>query len=64
VGRPTLAPVPRRRAGHAGNFPGVSANLAMYLDRGFTVVVLCNQSSGIGAPGLTAKIDEFLMRLR
>jgi CubicO group peptidase (beta-lactamase class C family) len=31
-----------RVVGHGGGFPGISASLKMYLDRGYTVVVLAN----------------------
>jgi len=33
-------------AGHSGQFPGISSNLEMYLDAGYTVVVLSNYDPG------------------
>jgi CubicO group peptidase (beta-lactamase class C family) len=32
----------KRITGHGGGFPGISAQLDMYLDQGYTVAVLCN----------------------
>jgi hypothetical protein len=31
-----------RIAGHGGGFPGINSDLAMYLDRGYTVAVMSN----------------------
>ncbi len=36
------AMAPNREVGHGGTFPGNSAQLAMFLDSGYTVVALCN----------------------
>jgi len=35
-----------RQVGHSGGFPGISANLAMFLDSGYTVAVLSNYDNG------------------
>jgi len=51
------------RVGHGGSFPGISANLEIHVDSGWTVVVLCNLTGGIGAGDVTNKINEWLVRL-
>ncbi|MGQ0643685.1 MAG: serine hydrolase [Gemmatimonadaceae bacterium] len=35
-----------RIVGHSGGFPGISANLDMFLQRGYTVMVLSNYGGG------------------
>jgi CubicO group peptidase (beta-lactamase class C family) len=54
-------PAPDRIVGHSGGFPGISAKLSMYLDRGYSVVVLSNTDSG--APLIADKIRELLDRV-
>ncbi len=49
-----------RIVGHGGGAPGINANLDMYLDDGYTVVVMANYD---GAAGTVArKIEELLAR--
>jgi CubicO group peptidase (beta-lactamase class C family) len=36
----------QRIVGHSGGFPGISTQLDMYLDSGYTVVVMCNDDDG------------------
>ncbi len=50
-----------RQVGHSGGFPGLSANLAMYLDKGYVVCVLSN--TDMGAEPLVQRIGEWLARL-
>lgn len=50
-----------RIAGHSGGFAGVSARFDMYLDAGYTVVVLCNYDQAAEAVG--DKLAELLARL-
>lgn len=47
-----------RIAGHGGGFPGISTNLDMYLDSGYTAVVLSNCDRG--AHVINTKIRELL----
>ena len=35
-----------RVVGHSGGFPGISSNLSMFLDSGYTLAVLSNQDAG------------------
>ena len=48
----------RRIVGHSGGFPGISSNLDMFLDGGYTAVVLSNY--GGGSPPVTEKIRELV----
>ena len=50
-----------RIVGHSGGFVGINSNLDMYLDSGYTVVVLSNYSGGSQA--VNQKIRELLLRL-
>jgi CubicO group peptidase (beta-lactamase class C family) len=50
-----------KRVGHGGGFPGISAQLDIYLDSGYTAVVLSNLDRGSLA--VREKIREVLMRL-
>ncbi|HEX8354169.1 MAG TPA: hypothetical protein VF611_14775, partial [Pyrinomonadaceae bacterium] len=45
-------------AGHSGGFEGISANLAMFLDSGYTGVVLSNYGSA--ADRAVVKIQQLL----
>ena len=47
-----------RRVGHSGGFPGISGDLAMYLDEGWTVAVLSN--TGGGAPMVSNKARQLI----
>jgi hypothetical protein len=38
-----------RIVGHSGGFTGINAKLGMYLDSGYTVIILSNYSRGIFA---------------
>jgi CubicO group peptidase (beta-lactamase class C family) len=49
-----------RIVGHSGGFPGISANLDMYLDNGYTVVVLSNMDQG--AQPVVEKLRRMLAR--
>ncbi|MBU0639384.1 MAG: beta-lactamase family protein [Planctomycetes bacterium] len=51
-----------RIVGHSGGFPGISANLSMYLDTGYTSVVLSNYDRA--AATVTTKIRELHGRLQ
>ena len=51
-----------RRAGHSGGFPGISSVLDIYLDSGWTVVVLSNQDGGM--PPVGQKLREVAARIR
>jgi len=46
--------------GHNGGAPGISANLSMYLESGWTVAVLSNYD--MGASMVADKIDRLLLR--
>ena len=50
-----------RQVGHSGGFPGISANLAMFLDSGYTVAVLSNYDNG--ARTVSDWIEERLKQL-
>jgi CubicO group peptidase (beta-lactamase class C family) len=58
VGRDSLG----RSAGHSGGFSGISSVLDIYLDTGWTVVVLSNTDGGM--PPVAEKLREVAMRLR
>ena len=47
-----------RIVGHSGGFPGINANLDMFLDSGYTSVVMSNYSHG--AQPIASKIKELL----
>ena len=47
-----------RMVGHSGGFTGISAQLAMYLDSGYTLAVLSND--GEGAPPVVLKAREWI----
>jgi CubicO group peptidase (beta-lactamase class C family) len=57
VGRDALG----RTAGHSGGFPGIGSILDMYLDSGWTVVVLTNDGS---MPPVAQKLREVAGRVR
>ena len=48
----------RQIAGHGGGFPGISSNLDMFLEQGYTGVVLSNYSRG--SSEVTEKIRELV----
>lgn len=48
-----------RVLGHGGGFPGVSTQLEMYLDKGYTVVVLTNIDT-LGMPAVVVKVRVLL----
>lgn len=50
----------QRIVGHSGGFPGINSNLDMYLDSGWTVVVLCNYDNG--ASVVSERLKEWLTR--
>ncbi len=49
-----------RIVGHSGGFPGISSNLDMFLDSGFTAVVLSNYDEGSRV--VNAKLKELVSR--
>jgi hypothetical protein len=51
-----------RVAGHGGGFTGISANLDMFLDAGFTAAALSNYDNG--ADHVQEKIEELVVRLQ
>ena len=58
VGRDSLG----RSAGHSGGFSGISSNLDIYLDTGWTVVVLSNVDDGMQP--VAQKLREVAQRIR
>lgn len=50
----------QRIVGHGGGFPGINSNLDMYLDSGWTVVVLCNYDEG--AAVVSERLKDWLTR--
>ncbi len=48
----------KRVIGHSGGFPGISSNLAIFLDSGYTAVVMSNYSGGSGP--VVRKIEDLL----
>lgn len=48
----------QRVVGHSGGFPGISANLDMYLDSGYTVAVMANIDDG--SQPVVAKVRRLL----
>lgn len=51
--------VANRTAGHSGGFPGISSNLTMFLDNGYTSVVMSNYG-GASQP-VSGKIEELVL---
>ena len=51
-----------RIVGHGGGFAGINSNLDMFLDSGYTAVVLSNYDGG--AQSVSGKIQELLAALR
>jgi hypothetical protein len=51
-----------RRVGHSGGFSGISSVLDIYLDSGWTVVVLSNVDGGM--PPVAQKLREVAGRIR
>jgi len=51
-----------RIAGHSGGFTGISSDLDMYLDKGYTVVVMSNYGGASNDP--VQKIRELLSRIK
>jgi CubicO group peptidase (beta-lactamase class C family) len=49
----------RRIVGHSGGFPGISSNLDMFLDSGYTAVVMSNY--GGGSQPVVIKIQELVL---
>ncbi len=49
----------RRIAGHGGGFPGISSNLDMFLDRGYTAIVMSNYG-GATFP-VVSKMQELVL---
>jgi CubicO group peptidase (beta-lactamase class C family) len=48
----------RKIAGHGGGFPGISSNLDMFLESGYTAVVMSNYGSG--SRPVAAKMQELI----
>jgi hypothetical protein len=48
--------------GHSGGFPGISSVLDIYLDSGWTIVVLSNVDGGM--PPVSQKLREVAGRIR
>jgi CubicO group peptidase (beta-lactamase class C family) len=48
-----------RIVGHSGGFPGISSNLDMFLDSGYTAIVMSNY--GGGSQPVTRKMQELLL---
>lgn len=51
-----------RIAGHSGGFPGISSNLSMFLDDGYTTVVMSNY--GGGSQPVSSKMEELVLGSR
>jgi len=51
---------PNLAVGYGGGFAGISADLLMYLDAGYTMAVLLNYGSG--APPVSQKIQNLVGR--
>jgi CubicO group peptidase (beta-lactamase class C family) len=51
-----------RVVGHSGGFPGINANLDIFLDRGYIVAVLSNYDRG--ASPVAEKISQLLARVK
>lgn len=51
-----------RIVGHAGGFPGISSELDMYPDLGYTVVILSNVDQG--APVVASRLREWIVQGR
>lgn len=51
-----------KKVGHGGGFPGINANLDIFVDRGYIVAVLSNYDRA--ASPLARKIDKLLTRLK
>ncbi|HEV2799914.1 MAG TPA: serine hydrolase domain-containing protein [Pyrinomonadaceae bacterium] len=49
----------RRIAGHSGGFAGISSNLDMFLDSGYTAIVMSNY--GGGSQSVTRKMQELIL---
>jgi CubicO group peptidase (beta-lactamase class C family) len=48
-----------RIVGHSGGFPGISSNLDMFLDSGYTAIVMSNY--GGGSQPVTRKMQELIL---
>lgn len=53
-----------RVIGHNGNFPGISAQIDMYWNNGYTVVVLSNYDPARGAEPVISKLRELISKGR
>jgi CubicO group peptidase (beta-lactamase class C family) len=51
-----------RIVGHSGGFPGISSNLDMFLDSGYTAIVMSNY--GGGSQPVTGKMKELILGAR
>ncbi len=47
-----------RRVGHSGGFPGISSNLDMFLDSGYTAIVMSNYDGGSRA--VSSKMQQLI----